>query len=102
MPSVEPTDFGPAAVTATSIVHGRCPGGATRSAAAAEASAMPQPPYTERAADADEARASALTWSSGSSRPAARLAASASAAKPEALEASPAAVGKSLTLDTRA
>ena len=61
-----------------------------------------KPPKIERAAEPEPRRARSDSSRGGSSRPAARAAATASAAKPEADEASPDAVGKRLCAVTRA
>src|SRR2546421_6122756 len=56
----------------------------------------------ERAADAEDCRARLLTLAESQSNPAALVAASARAAKPEALDASPEPVGKSFAVSTQA
>src|SRR5262245_59687577 len=61
-----------------------------------------KPPKIERAADPEPRRARIDSSRGESARPAAREAATASAAKPDADDASPDAVGKSLRLLTRA
>ena len=61
-----------------------------------------KPPKIERAAEPEPRRASSDSSRGGSSRPAARVAATASAAKPDADEARPEAVGKRLCEVTRA
>ena len=65
-------------------------------------SSSTKPPNTLRAALAELRRARSATCSADQSRPAARTAASARAAKPDALEARPLAVGKSFTDTMRA
>ncbi len=61
-----------------------------------------KPPNTDRAAETELLRARSLTPAPDHASPAAALAASASAANADALEARPAAVGKSLELKTLA
>src|SRR5690606_33819283 len=102
MPPVEATGLGPDCTTATSIVRSQWSWGAMGRALSVSAPSSTKPPNRERAADAELCRATELRITGSRVPPRAWLAAIASAAKPEALEASPAAVGKSLKLTTRA
>src|SRR5437763_1559821 len=100
MPSREPISLGPAAQTATSRRRSQCWGGKT--CLALSPSHTAHPPGTLRAAEPLPRRASAESSSGDLFCPAAAQAATASAANPLALEASPAAVGKKLREKTRA
>src|SRR5688572_22588949 len=97
MPWVEPTFLGVVCVTAITIRSASAAGPTLiGSAERAPASRLTKPPKIERAAETEDARASALCSALDQARPAAPSAATASAAKPDALEARPDAVGKSL------
>ena len=100
MPSREPTALGPAAQKATQKRRSQCSLGKTCRAVSLSQTA--QPPGTLRAAEPLPRRASAESSSAERFCPAAAQAATASAAKPLALEARPAAVGKSLRETMRA
>src|SRR4051794_32073085 len=101
MPSREPTCLGPAAQTATQKRRSQCEGGNTCRADSPSHSA--QPPGTLRVAEPLPSRASAESSATDRSLPAAAAdAATASAAKPLELEASPAAVGNALRETMRA
>ena len=100
-------DFGPEAVSATVKATSQLSGARSGSAARKVAPGVParsvtNPPNSDRAAEADDLRARSLVRAGDQARPAERVAASASAAKPDALEASPEAVGKSLCVSTSA
>jgi monoamine oxidase len=84
MPLVEPVALGSAVTTAINIRTGQSIGG-KGSAHLAPASSTEKPPKMERAAEADARRASALKELGSRSSSAARAAATARAAKPDAL-----------------
>src|SRR2546430_8003817 len=100
MPSREPTCFGPPGETAMQKRRSQCDGAKTRRANASSHTA--HPPGTLREAEPLPRRARADSSSADFLSPAAAQAASARAAKPLELEASPAAVGKSLREAMRA
>ncbi len=115
MALVEPSAFSPAAVIATTrrrsqggVAVGpssRSPSGeatASRPSARSPRAISTKPPKIERAAEPEPRRASSDSSLGGSSSPAARDAASASAAKPDADDASPDAVGTLFSVATSA
>ena len=105
MPSRELVAFGPTVVTATTISRGQSAGAAicSQTVVAPRFVSSTTPPSRDRGADPEPDRAiSARRWGS-SCRPSAPAPAVTSAAKPDADEARPAPVGKSLReLDLRA
>src|SRR5436853_7588620 len=100
MPSREETALRPSPQTATTRRTDRWAGGATCSAASLDHTA--HPPGMLRVAEPLPRRANAESSDELRFWPAAAQAATASAANPLALEASPAAVGKSLRESIRA
>src|SRR6187401_876270 len=103
MADVDPTGLGPGSVTATTIINSLAAAGTSSGRAELHPASMAaNPPKIERAAETEAERARSLSSAGFRPQPAAALAATASAANPDALEANPEAVGKSFCDSTRA
>ncbi len=105
MPALDDTAFGCSEQIATTTASGHAAASSSGRAIHVAASSPPdnvtKPPYSERAADADARRASIERSTSDMCSPSAASIAVISAAKPDADDARPAAVGKLLSVSMR-